>query len=782
MLHFIQKGCIPKTTTEEVTCKNQGTICEYRVAQGENPSPLRKISYQGQEVCNLTFAGHWTLDLEAQRLSGLDFIRSHGRDEVTRSTATTGNALTHWYIQLHDKPILIVRHKLHRLDEEMVEDLYVHGEAVIAGKLVRLKEAEATLIPDEGTQIALDGKRVRLRSNGWECQEVWCFGNLAGKIRRTAPLILTLNPDPESPGVYLLKGKSKKLSFEVQSEQTLGEVEITLCGAIQGHQKRRLPKGKSVFSIEVISEQEGLLPLCVLIEGEDFVVVKVFECFVLATEVQSPDHRFNGVYVEYLRSMHERHFFNVVPEEDPRGEMRYHHGFWPRNLPGSNLYRFGFDDLGLEVTKTFGYLLEKYRFLFDAYSLRGEEVFSHPLVSVSNDGIGFYLFQAGKILLRRPDAFDDDFRRGIAAAVQWLNWSTHWNGLLMDKAEAVEHCGSERLSGNPYSQGICMAGLKIISKALKLVGETPLAEETERIFEWQLKGFEELYREVGYFRDLEKGPPARLSVYSMPCPSAFLLDPEVDDQRLMEFMRKTIAVLLEEKTAPNNQWMIEGAPGATGVSYSQLGTIASLLNLGKLDEAWGFLNELLKYAESTNLKYVLPEGIFFKRSEEDSDEGKSAAERYERVRRECKERVPWLYHEGSEKCFGFPSNPGNLVHMSYYLFVVDLICGISHSADAKSLRIAPKVPTDWKRFSVRNYGTRFGEVSYQLEKTAKSISLELIKPSVAAEVVLGPMPAIRRVGINGTEVEPALLETPGGVVARVGCSEEPGIVSVEVSR
>ncbi|HID95548.1 MAG TPA: hypothetical protein EYP53_05770 [Candidatus Latescibacteria bacterium] len=781
MLQFNQKGCIPKTTTAEVTCRTKGITCEYRVAQGENPSSLREIYYQGREVCRLTFGGHWTLDLEAHALAGLDFIRSHGRDEVTPATATTGNAITHWYLQLHDKPILIVRRKLHRLAEEMREDLYFHTESVMTKRLIRLKEAEAVVILDEGTEAVLDGKRVRLCSTGWMNQNLWCFGPLAEKIRQTPKLRITLVPDLELPGAYLLKGEPNKLSVEIQSKQELGKAEVMLCGAVQCCQRVHLSKGKNPLSIKVISEQEGFLPVCVLIEGKDFVAIRVFECFVIPTEVKSPDHRFNGVYVEYLRSMHERHFFNAVPEEDPRGEMRYHHGFWPRNIHGGYLYRFGFDELGLEVTKAFGYLLEKYRFLFDAYSLRGEEVFSNPLVSISNDGVGFYLFQAGKILLRKPEVFDEDFRRGIAAAVQWLNWSTHWNGLLVDKTEAVDHCRSERLSGNPYSQGICMAGLKIISRALKLVDELLLAEEAERVFERQMKGFEELYRKVGYFRDLLAGPPARLSDYSMPCPSAFLLDPEVDDQRLIELMDKTIAVLLEKQTAPHNRWMIEGSPGATGASYGQLGTIASLLNLGRPNEAWGFLNELLNYAESTNLKYVLPEGIFFKRNEEESDEGKFAAERYERVRRHCMERTPWLYHKGSEKLFGFPSNPGNLVHMSYYLFVVDLICGISHGEDEKTLRIAPKVPAAWESFAVKNYRTRFGELSYHLKRRAEGISLELTKPLVAAEVVLGPLPEVRRIAINGVEVEPKLSETPEGMAAKVRCSGELGTISVEVS-
>ena len=265
MLLVGQKGCIPRTTTAEIACETAGVACKYRVAQGENPSPLRKIRYRDRQFCDLTFAGHWTLDLEAHALVGLDFIRSHGRDEVTPATATTGNAITHWYLQLHDRPILLVRHKLHRLPGEMEEGLYFYGEPVLAGRLIRVQGGEGVIVLHEGTEAISDGKRVRLRSDGWERQEVWCFGYLAGKIRRAVPATISLDPDPESPGAYLLKGESKRLSVEVRSGQELGDVEVTLCGAIQGRRKLYLSQGKGAFSLEIIPEQTGLLPLLSLI-------------------------------------------------------------------------------------------------------------------------------------------------------------------------------------------------------------------------------------------------------------------------------------------------------------------------------------------------------------------------------------------------------------------------------------------------------------------------------------------------------------------------------------
>ncbi len=168
------------------------------------------------------------------------------------------------------------------------------------------------------------------------------------------------------------------------------------------------------------------------------------------------------------------------------------------------------------------------------------------------------------------------------------------------------------------------------------------------------------------------------------------------------------------------------------------------------------------------------------RSEEKSEEGKFAAQTYDRVRRQSKERAPWLYHDGSENLFGFPSNPGNLVHMSYYLFVVDLICGIAHGEDRKSLQVEPKIPTEWENFAVTNFKTRFGQVSYHLKRTAKGISLQLTKPQVAAEVVLGPLPKIRKVVVNGKESKLDLLQTPEGEVAKTKCAKELKIVSLKV--
>ena len=96
------------------------------------------------------------------------------------------------------------------------------------------------------------------------------------------------------------------------------------------------------------------------------------------------------------------------------------------------------------------------------------------------------------------------------------------------------------------------------------------------------------------------------------------------------------------------------------------------------------------------------------------------------------------------------------------------------------MQVAPKVPTAWESFGVRNYRTRFGEISYELKRATEAISLELTKPPVAVVVVLGPLPEIRRVMVNGVEEKAQLSETPEGMVAKVRYSGKLERVSIKV--
>jgi len=785
MIKSVVDGCIPKSVFAQVEIKNLNFNYLYRVEGTKFSSPLKEVTYKNYQLFNLKFSGNWFLDLKAQELENLDFVRSHGRkfDKNNQEISPESkNAITHWYLHPHDKKCIITSHKFHRLPEETLEKFSFKGPSIkytLSKQLLSLPEQKFSLLFDDVSKIKIKGNEVSLKTKSQEYKYIICFDELAKKVKQRLKLQVKIKPDITQPATYLIKDKERELVVNIGNiPDDLGEAELNLYGCISLKKKVYLNKEGYSLRFKIKPKFEGIIPLLLFIEGKDFIFTRIFEIFVLPTRVLSPDHHFNGIFVEYLRSMHQRHIFNVVPEEDPRGMMVYHYGFWPRNLYSYNLFCFGFNKLGLQMIKTFGFLLEKYRFLFDAYSLRGEEIFSNPLVSISNDGIGFYLFQTGKILLRDPGRFDSDFKRGIELAIKWLNYSTHWNGLLMDKTEAVDHCRSERLSGNPYSQGICMAGLKITSKAMRLIEEEKLAQEAEELFERQIKGFKELYKDLGYFRDITFLNSSNLfSSYSMSSPGDFLLDPEVEELSLRKMIKKTAEIIRKNNTEEDNPYLISDKRGSVGMSYSQLGMVAALINLGNISEAWRFLKEILPYALSTNLKYVLPEGIILF-SKKDDKLGEKMREKYYKVKEFCQKRAPHLFNERSEKMPGWPYNPGNLVHMSYYLFVVDLICGVFHKNGKEKLSIYPKIPPDWDYFILEEYRTRFGPVSYQYKRKKGSIEFELKKPFVETEVILGSLPQIKEVKINGKKIHFQSLKTPEGIWVKMNIKEEDLTVKI----
>jgi len=747
MIRRFIEGCIPKTVSAEALVSNLSLNFHYRVDGIETGSPLKRISHKSLVIkCDLPKG--WFLDLDAVELENLDLIRSHGRgifQSKSWDSTLRKNAVTHYYLHPHDCTCIIVHRTLHRLPERFEETLKFSGPIrsfEIQDRLLKLHDQEMCIIFNREVDVNVNEDEVEFSAEGKSYGYAICLGESAKEIRRATSIQVSLEPDITQPGTYLMKDEEAEIKLKIRGPpEDLESAEISLYGLTS--LKRRLPYegGECQLIIKFTPKRSGIVPLLALIRGKDFLQFFIFDILVLPVAISSPDHRFNGVFVEVIRSMLQRRVFNVIPEEDPRGEMIYHHGFWPRNLYAYGLFCFGFQGLGVKMVKTYGYLMEKYRFLFDSYSLYGQEVFSNPLVSISNDGVGFYLFQTGKILLRRPDLLDEDFKRGIKKAVTWLNYATHWNGLIFDKTEAVDHCRSERLVGNPYTQSICMAGLKIISEALEECGEKELSREAREVYERQLRGFMELYGGIGYFRDLTYKNPDKpgLSTYSMPAPGCFLLDPELEESSLRGLVSETMRIIMSKCVEPGNRWAITGGTGRIGLSYAQLGTAAALLNIGAIDDAWKVLNEILEYAESTGLKYILPEVVVLKTHEEE----------YRRAREEHRRIAPWLYNDKTEGLPGWPCNPGNLIHMSYYLFVADLICGIFHRQDG--IIIKPRIPSEWKTFMVKNYPTRYGPVSYEYKRSRDKMRLIMKKPHVSADVIIELRGQIGKAIMNNKE-------------------------------
>ena len=129
---------------------------------------------------------------------------------------------------------------------------------------------------------------------------------------------------------------------------------------------------------------------------------------------------------------------------------------------------------------------------------------------------------------------------------------------------------------------------------------------------------------------------------------------------------------------------------------------------------------------------------------------KTHKEEYRRAREEHRRIAPWLYNDKTEVLPGWPCNPGNLIHMSYYLFVADLICGIFHRQDGIIIR--PRIPFEWKTFVVKNYPTRYGLVSYECKRSRGKMRLIVKKPHVSADVIIELRGQIGKAIMNNKEV------------------------------
>jgi hypothetical protein len=132
---------------------------------------------------------------------------------------------------------------------------------------------------------------------------------------------------------------------------------------------------------------------------------------------------------------------------------------------------------------------------------------------------------------------------------------------------------------------------------------------------------------------------------------------------------------------------------------------------------------LLRYAGSSIIPFYLPEGIAYPDAQ--NPDG------YRACLREVKEkglerRYPKEKRQG---LLGFPRNNGNLVHMTYFLYLADVIAGVCH--DNHELRIRPRIP-GWSQLELRSYPTRFGPVSYQYNQNGSLTKLTICKPAVKA--------------------------------------------------
>lgn len=759
---------LPLDTKAGAVVRGKDLRFEFTVNEGPNASPLKTVLRNNEMLASVEAGGNWFGGLEVVRLPGLNAVRSHMRPDH-QPPKNRRTAISRWYLCPTGTNYLFECIEVHSRPAEITESW-------------KFKDTVCRPHVQGNASLTCRGRTVTIRSRqGWSA--FWCFG---GKTKE-APVGIEISPDPSATGMLLLKSRSYTvqvtISLRAKSKRPL-KITVRTFGLFNEERVLILKEKTANLSFEFNPRLAGMVPLLVLVETREGVAFRFLETFVFESALESSDATFNGIFTEYLKGIHRRRIFGAVPEESSRGEFLYGVlDIWPRNLHGFGLAAWGFPEFAVSTLKVWQNYLLRDGFLDDSYSIQR----SVAQRFIANDGIGFFLFCLAKTALRKPDCLDRFFA-GIEAALRWLNLCTHWNGLLNSHCEAVSGHGSTKTAGNPYPQSICMAGLAGIIRVLSLRNDSKselLLNVAEDLLSRQMEGFLTEYEKDGFFRDPCTGPlfgsrgkrGFYLSTYSALAPGTFLFDPEIQPLkeewiiRLRLLVNKTFEVV--HKLSPDeNPRLIPIQPGNACLAYCMLANVISLLHCNRFEEAGKYLKAVLDYSGTSVIPYYLPEGIAY------PDHKNPAA--YRSCLQEVAEQKigRWYPEKNREGIFGFPRNHGNLVHMTYFLYLSDVIAGISHTE--KGLTIAPKLP-GWPYWRVFRYATRYGAVNYCFEQKGSGLKIQLEKPAVSAVLELPPRKNAE-VLLNGKPVEFTDGSAAKARTFTVVLPEKAGSYSIDINR
>ncbi|MBP5255773.1 MAG: hypothetical protein J6Z80_01835 [Clostridia bacterium] len=541
-----------------------------------------------------------------------------------------------------------------------------------------------------------------------------------------------------APGVSLICGKDIELKID-SADLPIG-TEIRVYGL---HEERGLEAGSS-FTVNV--KEKGILPLCLAAFSDGVLIgFTVYRVFCSAVEFRSADERLNGCFADGMRSILGRKISSVIPEEEPRGELLYMFSFWPRNFSGHTLSYFGFEDEACEFMRLLDAILIKDGFIKQNYSLSlfSDGSWGPP----GNDGIGFYLWQWGKLMRRFPDKRPDP--QAVRRALDFIGYNTRWNGLINDGTEPGDLFSSNKPAGSVYTQATVMAGLSELSGSY---AETEVTEEEaglvsrmRSLLERYISALKFDHRKTPWFDEYMVGYEAVASGdvgmiepamrewytwfwsicdgnyyhgYSTAAPGVFFMSPESRIEGFDEKIANTVEKIIKENSCDVcSAFLYTHVPRVD--AYVQLGVAINLLFLGETDRAYAYLNEYLKYSRITKLGYILPECIY-------PYEHKTGGGRT----RMCdtlstkKEKFPFLYGDppdGAENLFGGFATPGNLIHLGYLFDMIDVMLGI-YTADGGFV-LMPRIPDALLPLSVTGIRTRWGEISVSAESRSAVYSM-----------------------------------------------------------
>jgi hypothetical protein len=706
-------------------------LWRYRKILEEDLRPRQNFYAKETELIRGQVTGDWISDLNGAVLKGTDWVNSHGLTffpenayEKARNEDVESVSVMHYlyrdFFNIHNRELMIAENYLTRTLEGKI-----HGEE----KIYLDKDAE-----NLGIKILTDNKKLKTAENILPIGDKLKF-LVVGKHENINELKnndvkISINPELNIAGQYILLGEEKQIEISIELKKGLAAEKITIAG-ITDLTKNEKIEGIKKFKVIIHADKKGIVPMVVIAEGNGWLAWNRLDIFVMPSAITSSDTRFNGVIVEMMRSILMRRIHNIIPEEEPRGEMRFPLLICGRFLGAENCDYFGFSELAYSIMEAYSGIIKRDKYLHQDCLINGviQDWGGHfTFGREGNDGIGFFLFQAGKILIKNPN-FKMDYD-AISDAVEHLEKNAHWNGLLDSQSEIEDFFMSEHTSGNPYTQGLAIAGLLVLQKALKKSGYVSLSHRCRKLAKRFIDGFKMLYGKDGYFSNKVYsgwGSAGKwldepiLNAYINLGSGSFIMDPSIQTDELKGLIEKTIEKVKEQCLVPGHS-LVMGDPDSVHFGFSQCGFIANLLSLNRVAEAEPFMKEALEYWNTTVMTYILPEVVYVKNR--DWWNTFDPVKEPKRIR----ELYPWVYKgdQPANGVFGLVRGNGNLSVFAYFLYVVDLITGIVHTDEA--IQIMPKPFPGWNEFKAENINTRIGKISYSILRKNGKTEIKIHKP------------------------------------------------------
>lgn len=672
--------------TAAVSFEIFGTAAQYAVdAQCDQPFSCG-ITGDAFDL-QMSLAGDWLIDLNHSRAADHVCVTSQGMSHAQKRAFDNKDLHGVWLYALHTADGLFFEATLSRFPEKLPIVHAGHGYTVLA---------------DEENRFSLYAGPLPL-----------------------GQMTATIQTDLCDAGRALLMGQPEKAVFTASQGNRL-----RLYGAVSGEYP--IINGRAEATLYF--SEKGIVPMAAVALDENGLVVGTafFHPLVVKTRLVTGDFRVNGTYAEYLRSMLLRRIGDSMPEEEPRGELVYPFSMWIRNYIGQTLSSFGFEEEAFAYQRLLDNILVQDGFLKQSYSLllpAGDD----DMGIMGNDGMGYYLWEWGKLMRRYPQY--RPLPRAIRRAVNWLQFHTRWNGLLQDGTEPVDLFTSEATQGCLYTQGIVIAGLRVLGGSYRNLEtlsceEAQLADTLEQYAHRLIEGMAFHFRDVSYFNEYSTARPMvdagrfdmfdptvrdwmrwiwgnipenYLHAYSVLQPGALFVDPEADIPGFEAQIRETVLRVQKERCCDYDHRLIY-AHFPRVDAYSQLGMVLDLLFLNQPEEAYVYLDAFLAYWGLTNLPFILPECV----ETYQLNHAEHRTLMTETMEEKCR-TFPFLYpgSEGQPE-IGYFRAPGNLIHVGYLFWIYDVMLGIS--VKKNQLCLQPRLPKALLPLTLQGYHTPFGEV------------------------------------------------------------------------